>query len=101
MKLKQLLFLVVLFPVVAFSQKAVYNQIKAAKENGKQFQELSIFQFLSTDLRNEKIDPEVYERLDGRRRAVKSMASVGSRLALAAVPIAAAYRTAPDRGDTG
>ncbi len=36
----------------------------------------------------EKIDPEVYERLDGRRRAVKSMASVGSRLALAAVPIA-------------
>ncbi len=36
----------------------------------------------------EKIDPEVYERLDGRRAAVKNLASVGGKLALAAVPLA-------------
>jgi hypothetical protein len=36
----------------------------------------------------EKIDPEVYERLDGRRAAVKSLMNAGSKLALAAVPFA-------------
>jgi rubrerythrin len=36
----------------------------------------------------EKIDPEVYERLDGRRAAVKNLASVGTKLAMAAVPLA-------------
>ncbi len=36
----------------------------------------------------EKHDPEVYDRLDTRRHAMKSFARIGSRLALAAVPIA-------------
>jgi rubrerythrin len=36
----------------------------------------------------EKIDPEVYERLDGRRGAVKSLTSMGGKLVLAAVPFA-------------
>jgi rubrerythrin len=36
----------------------------------------------------EKIDPEVYERLDGRRAAVKGLANIGGKLALATVPIA-------------
>lgn len=36
----------------------------------------------------EKIDPEVYERLDGRRQAVKNLAQAGGKLALAAVPLA-------------
>lgn len=36
----------------------------------------------------EKIDPEVYERLDGRRSAVKSITKAGGKLALAAVPLA-------------
>ena len=36
----------------------------------------------------EKIDPEVYDRLDGRRGAVKSLANVGGKIALAAVPLA-------------
>ena len=36
----------------------------------------------------EKIDPEVFERLDGRRSAVKSIVNAGGKLALATVPIA-------------
>jgi len=36
----------------------------------------------------EKIDPEVYDRLDGRRQAVKSLATAGGKIALAAVPLA-------------
>ncbi len=36
----------------------------------------------------EKMDPEVYERLDGRRAAVKKLVNTGGKLALAAVPLA-------------
>ncbi|WP_121354338.1 ferritin-like domain-containing protein [Flavisolibacter nicotianae] len=36
----------------------------------------------------EKIDPEVYERLDGRREALKSLSNVGSKIALTALPFA-------------
>ncbi len=36
----------------------------------------------------EKVDPEVYERLDTRRSAMKNFANLGGKLALAAVPLA-------------
>lgn len=36
----------------------------------------------------EKLDPEVYDRLDGRRTAMKKLASVGGKIALATVPLA-------------
>ncbi|UYQ93651.1 ferritin-like domain-containing protein [Chitinophaga horti] len=36
----------------------------------------------------EKVDPEVYEKLDSRRSAMKQFANIGGKLALAAVPIA-------------
>jgi len=36
----------------------------------------------------EKADPEIYERLDTRRAALRSFASMGSKIALAAVPLA-------------
>lgn len=36
----------------------------------------------------EKTDPEVYERLDTRRDAMRSFARVGGKIALAAIPIA-------------
>ncbi|MEO5684340.1 MAG: ferritin-like domain-containing protein [Chitinophagaceae bacterium] len=36
----------------------------------------------------EKVDPEVYERLDTRRSAMKSFANISGKLALAAVPLA-------------
>jgi hypothetical protein len=36
----------------------------------------------------EKVDPEVYDRLDSRRSAMQSFAKVGGRLALAAIPLA-------------
>jgi hypothetical protein len=36
----------------------------------------------------EKIDPEVYERLDGRRAAMKKFVSFSGKVAVAAVPIA-------------
>lgn len=36
----------------------------------------------------EKADPEVYERLDTRRKAMKHFAGLGTKLALAAVPMA-------------
>lgn len=36
----------------------------------------------------EKVDPEVYERLDGRRKAMKNFANFSGKLALTAVPLA-------------
>ena len=36
----------------------------------------------------EKVDPEVYERLDGRRGAMKAFASFSGKVAVAALPIA-------------
>ena len=36
----------------------------------------------------EKVDPEVYERFDTRRKAMKSFANLSGKLALAAVPLA-------------
>jgi len=36
----------------------------------------------------EKVDPEVYERLDGRRGAIKSFANISGKIALAALPLA-------------
>jgi Ferritin-like domain len=36
----------------------------------------------------EKVDPEVYDRMDSRRAAMKEFAGIGGKLALAALPIA-------------
>lgn len=36
----------------------------------------------------EKVDPELYERLDTRRSAMKNFAGIGGKIALAAVPLA-------------
>ena len=36
----------------------------------------------------EKVDPEVYDRLDGRRATLKKLTSFSSKLALTAVPVA-------------
>lgn len=36
----------------------------------------------------EKVDPEVYDRLDSRRKAMRQFANLGGKLALAAVPFA-------------
>ena len=36
----------------------------------------------------EKVDPEVYERLDGRRSAMKSFANFSGKVAIAALPLA-------------
>src|SRR6476469_9135785 len=36
----------------------------------------------------EKVDPEVYDRLDSRRSAMQGFAKIGGRLALAAIPLA-------------
>ena len=36
----------------------------------------------------EKVDPEVYDRLDTRRNAMKGFAGIAGKLALAAVPLA-------------
>lgn len=36
----------------------------------------------------EKVDPEVYERLDSRRSSIRQFAKLGGRLALTAVPLA-------------
>jgi rubrerythrin len=36
----------------------------------------------------EKVDPEVYDRLDSRRSAMKQFASFGSKIALASIPLA-------------
>lgn len=38
----------------------------------------------------ETVDPEVYERLDSRRKVMKQFANLGGKLALAAVPMAVA-----------
>lgn len=35
----------------------------------------------------EKTDPEVYEKLDTRRNALKSFSNVGSKIALTALPL--------------
>lgn len=59
MKLKQLLIVIMLLPLFAFSQKEVYRQVAAARSNGNQFRELSVFRFISSDLKTEKVDPEV------------------------------------------
>lgn len=49
----------------------------------------------------EKVDPEVYERLDSRRNAMKSFAKVSGKLALAAVPLAlgSMFKKAYGRGN--
>jgi hypothetical protein len=36
----------------------------------------------------EKVDPEIYERLDGRRGAMRSFAKFSGKVAMAAIPIA-------------
>lgn len=36
----------------------------------------------------EKVDPEVYDRLDTRRRALKGFANIGKKLSMAALPLA-------------
>ncbi len=36
----------------------------------------------------EKIDPEVYDRLDSRRSAMQQFTKIGGKLALTAVPLA-------------
>jgi hypothetical protein len=46
---------------------------------------MNIFQILSE---LEKVDPEVYERFDSRRRVFKHMTGLGKNLAAAAVPLA-------------
>jgi len=38
----------------------------------------------------EKVDPEVYERFDTRRKVMKQFANIGSKIAMAAVPVALA-----------
>jgi rubrerythrin len=38
----------------------------------------------------EKVDPEVYERFDTRRKVMKQFAGIGSKLAMAAIPMAVA-----------
>jgi hypothetical protein len=35
----------------------------------------------------EKVDPEVYDRLDGRRAALKQFSSIGGKIALASLPL--------------
>jgi hypothetical protein len=45
---------------------------------------MNFFQILSEI---EKVDPEVYERLDSRRRVFKHMSGVGQKLAAAALPM--------------
>lgn len=44
--------------------------------------------FLNVIHEIEKVDPEVYEKLDSRRSAMKAFSSFGSKLALAAIPLA-------------
>ena len=48
----------------------------------------------------EKVDPEVYERFDTRRKAMKSFANLTGKLALAAVPIAVASMFTKAYGQT-
>lgn len=49
----------------------------------------------------EKTDPEVYERLDGRRDAIKKFTSFSSKVALAAVPIALGSMFQKSYGQSG
>ena len=35
----------------------------------------------------EKVDPEVYDRLDGRRSALKQFSNLGGKIALATLPL--------------
>lgn len=49
----------------------------------------------------EKVDPEVYDRLDDRRSAVKSLAGAGGKLALAAVPLALGSLLSKAYGQSG
>ncbi|MEJ7768579.1 MAG: ferritin-like domain-containing protein, partial [Chitinophagaceae bacterium] len=54
----------------------------------------------------EKVDPEVYDRLNTRRKAMRNFANLGGKLALAAVPFAfgslfqKAYAGTTDTKDT-
>ncbi len=59
MKLKHILFALLLLPILSSAQKVVYNQVAEAKSNGKVFRELIPFKFISSDLRKEEVDPEV------------------------------------------
>ena len=61
MKVKQLLVILMFLPIIAFSQKAVYRQVVNAKSNGSQFRELNVFKYVSSNLRDEKVDPEVLQ----------------------------------------
>ena len=59
MKIRKALFLILFLPLFALSQKAVLRNVIIAKESGKQFQELSAFKYLSTNLKDVKINSEV------------------------------------------
>ncbi len=50
----------------------------------------------------EKVDPEVYDRLDNRRSAMKSFAKLSGKIALAAVPLAlgSMFKKAYGRGNS-
>ncbi|MBP9790491.1 MAG: fibronectin type III domain-containing protein [Bacteroidia bacterium] len=61
MKVKHLLVILMFLPIIAFSQKAVYRQVVNAKSNGSQFRELNVFKYVSSNLRDEKVDPEVLQ----------------------------------------
>jgi rubrerythrin len=49
----------------------------------------------------EKVDPEVYDRMDNRRDVMKQFANIGGKLALAAVPIALGGMFKKAYGQTG
>ncbi len=49
----------------------------------------------------EKADPEVYERLDGRRDAIKKFASFSGKAAVAAVPLALGSMFKKSYGQSG
>lgn len=49
----------------------------------------------------EKTDPEIYERLDGRRDAIKKFASFSGKVALTAVPLALGSMFKKSYGQTG
>jgi rubrerythrin len=49
----------------------------------------------------EKVDPEVYDRLNGRRDAMKSFAKTSGRIALAALPLALGSMFQKAYGQTG
>lgn len=48
----------------------------------------------------EKVDPEVYERFDSRRKVMKSFANISGKIALAAVPMAVASMFTKAYGQT-